>query len=346
MPAPPVAPAPAQAATLDDAQLQSLLAPIALYPDPLIAQILPASTYPVQVADAARWLQANPNPTEAMIDALPVEPPIKALLHYPAVLAMMNNQLDWTQSLGVAFMNQQADVMIAIQELRQQALNAGTLQSNGYQQVVMDGDQIEILPVDPNTVYVAQYDPEAVYVGGAYLTFAVGYPQGVWLDNDIDWQNRWVAGGDGWNHGWQRPIGERRVTKPWERNRAQPLPVRVPHPVMEHAPAPRPGYESPKPPAPAPGAFAGYQKRVDVQRADNRVQQSRPAPTPKPAPRPTPTPPPAFHPEGNGKTVAAQSDRGHESAGGGGGGHPSGGGGHPSGGGGGGGGHPSGGGRK
>ncbi|MGD0140833.1 MAG: DUF3300 domain-containing protein, partial [Tepidisphaeraceae bacterium] len=95
--APPVAPS--ESVILTDAQLQSLVAPIALYPDPLIAQILPASTYPVQVALAARWLQANPNPTEALIDAQDMEPSIKAMLHYPTVLAMMNDQLDWTQSL-------------------------------------------------------------------------------------------------------------------------------------------------------------------------------------------------------------------------------------------------------
>ncbi|MGD0388038.1 MAG: DUF3300 domain-containing protein [Tepidisphaeraceae bacterium] len=323
--APPVAAA--ETATLTDAQLQSLVAPIALYPDPLIAQILPASTYPVQVALGARWLQANPNPAEALIDAQDVEPSIKALLHYPTVLAMMNDQLDWTQSLGVAFLNQQADVMNAIQELRQQALSAGTLQSTPQQQVVMDGDEIEILPVDPNLVYVPQYDPQLAYVGdgaaGVYLTFGQGYPEGLWLDNDVDWQNRWVAGGEGWHHGWSRPVDVRRVTKPWARNPAQVLPVRVPRPIPEEKRGVGPGYEESKVPAPAPGAFQGYQNRNDVQRAVNRVQQSRPAPPARPAPRPAPVQ--AFHAEGDGRTVAAQSARGNESKGGSGGG---GGGGH------------------
>jgi len=345
--APPVAPAPSDTVTLTDAQLQTLVAPIALYPDPLIAQILPASTYPLQVVLAARWLQANPNPTEASIDAQNVEPSIKAMLHYPTVLAMMNDQIDWTQSLGVAFLNQQADVMNAIQELRRQAQSAGSLQSTPQQQVIMDGDAVEILPVDPNLVYVPQYDAQTVYVGnggtGVYLTFGVGYPEGLWLDNNVDWHNRWVAGGDGWNHGWDKSVGAPRgggirpgenppITKPWERNHAQPLPVRARPPAQEAARGVGPGYENPKAQAPAPGAFQGYQNRVGVQRAVDRVQQSRPAPAPQagPAPRAAPqaTPAPraapvqAFHADGNGRTVAAQSARGNasRSAGGGGGG--------------------------
>jgi hypothetical protein len=329
---PPVTPVPSSTAALTDAQLQTLVAPIALYPDPLIAQILPASTYPLQIMIAARWLQANPNPTEAAIDAQNLEPSVEAMLHYPTVLAMMNGQLDWTQSLGVAFLNQQADVMNAIQELRVQAQSAGSLQSTPQQQVVMDGDTVQIMPVDPNVVYVPQYDPQTVYVGGGgaglFLTFGVGYPQGLWLDNNIDWHHRWVAGGDGWNHGWNRPVGNPRGgggirpgeeppnTKPWVRNQAQPLPVRAQTAVPEAARGVRPGYEDPKTQAPAPGAFQGYQNRVGVQRAVARTQQSRPAPAAKPAPRaaaPRAAPVQAFHAEGDGRTVAAQSARGNAS---------------------------------
>jgi hypothetical protein len=339
--APPVAPAPSSTAALTDAQIQTLVAPIALYPDPLIAQILPASTYPLQIVIAARWLQANPNPTEASIDAQALEPSIEAILHYPTVLAMMNGQLDWTQSLGVAFLNQQADVMNAIQELRLQAQSAGSLVSTPQQQVVMDDGSVQILPVDPNVVYVPQYDPQTVYLGnggaGLFLTFGVGYPQGLWLNNNVDWHHRWVAGGDGWNHGWNKPAGDPRGggirpgedppnTKPWVRNQAQPLPVRAQRAAPEAARDVRPGYEDPKTQAPAPGAFQGYQNRVGVQRAVDRTQQSRPAPVAKPAPRAA-APVQAFHAEGDGRTVAAQSARGNASRGASGGGRGGGGGG-------------------
>jgi Protein of unknown function (DUF3300) len=321
--APPVAPATSQ--TLTDAQLQTLVAPIALYPDPLIAQILPASTYAMQVTLGARWLQANPNPTEAQIEALDAEPSIKAMLHYPTILAMMSAQIDWTQSLGAAFLNQQPDVMTAIQELRVRAQSDGALQSTPQQQVVMDGNDIEILPVDPNLVYVPQYDPNTVYEEdggtGVYLTFGEGYPEGLWLDNDVDWSNGWVAGGDGWNHGWddarhgKRPGEARPITKPWERDQAEPLPLHARPPVREAARSVGPGYEDSRAQAPAPSAFQGYQNRVSVQRVDERAQQSRPAPQARAAPRAAPE---AFHPQGNGRAVAAQSARGQASRGGGG----------------------------
>lgn len=349
--APPVAPAPTDTTMLNDSQMQNLLAPIALYPDPLIAQILPASTYPVQVVDAARWLQANPNPSEDAIDGQNFEPSIEALLHYPSVLQMMSSQLDWTQSLGVAFLNQQSDVMNAIQELRQAAETSGALQSTPQQDVVTDDDGIEIVPVDPNVVYVPEYDPDAVFWGedgGVLLTFGTGYPEGIWLNNDIDWHHHWVAGGDGWNHGWNRPGGRGAPAvapdaRQWERDRAQPIPVRSPAAIAAESRGVRPGYENSKNQPPAAGAFQGYQNRAGVQRDVNRAQQrqqvpeehpapqaqpvppervqpeARPEPQERPAPPPQPEPPPAFHPD-NGGAAAQQSERGHASQGGGGGG--------------------------
>lgn len=328
---PPVAPAQSDTITLTDAQLQTLVAPIALYPDPLIAQLLPASTYPMQVVLGARWLQANPKPTDALIDAQDVEPSIKAMLHYPTILAMMNNQLNWMQSLGVAFLNQQPDVMRAIQEMRLKAQNAGSLKTTPQQQVVTDDNDIEILPADPNVVYVPQYDAQTVYEGndenGEYLAFGDGFPEGFWLDNDMDWNNGWVAGGDGWNHGWDRPFGNPRggrilpggnrpITKPWERNPAESLPLHARPAIPEGASSVGPGYEDARPEAGAPGAFQGYQNRIGVQRTVNRAQQSRPAPPARSSPQAMPTQ--AFHSEGNGRAVAAQSARGNASRGGGG----------------------------
>ena len=327
---PPVAPALSDTGTLTDAQIQTLVAPIALYPDPLIAQMLPAATYPLQIVMAERWLLANPRPTQASIDAQNMEPPIKAMLHYPTVLATMNDQLEWTQSLGVAFLNQQKEVMHAIQELRLQARNAGTLQSTPQQQVVMDGDFIQIQPVDPNVIYVPQYDPQTVYLGndgtGASLTFGDGCPEGQWLDNDCDWYQGWVAGGGGWYPGWGRRFGHwgggRRpgegwpITKPWARNSAQPLPVRGRSPIPEAGRSGLRGYEDSRGRAAAPGAFQGYQGRAGVERAQGRAQESRPAPQARSAPRAAPAQ--AFRAQGNGRAVAAQSARGNSSRGGGG----------------------------
>jgi len=346
MGAPPVAPPPPSTTILADAQLQTLLAPIALYPDPLIAQILPASTYPTQVVLAARWLQVNPAPTEAAIDALNAEPSIKALLHYPSILGMMNNQLGWTQSLGVAFLNQQSDVMNAIQELRRQAQSRGVLKTTQQQQIIVDDDDIDILPTDPNIVYVPEYDPGDVFYGddeaGLYLAFSTGYPEGLWLDNNVDWHHHWVSNGGGWHHGWDRPGDpphtgpirpgdDRPITKPWMRNSAQPLPLRPGSSVSESGRVAGPGYEDSHAQAPARGAFQGYQDHAVVQHSIDRGEQSRPAVEARRAPQERPSAPAqAFHAEGDGRAVAAQSARGSESRGGGGGG----GGGHAGGGGG------------
>jgi hypothetical protein len=298
------------AVLLDAADMEQLVAPIALYPDPLLAQVLPASTYPLEIQSAANWLQANPSPSEQAIDAQALEPSIKALLHYPAVLQMMNAQIDWTQQLGIAFVNQQADVMSAIQRLRVRAQNAGSLVSGPQQQVTTGDDGIEILPADDNVLYVPQYDPDSLYDGDigndSYITFGTGYPCGIWLDNGFDWGHHWLGVGGGWNHGWHRPgRGNPPVLRPWQRNGGQPIPVARP----SGARFVRPGYEQPSPAARAPEVFNGYQRSAEVQRDESRAQESRPAPPPQARPAPQPV----FHAEGNGRAVAAQSERGHAS---------------------------------
>jgi len=309
---PPPGSAPPGAVLLDEEDLEQLVTPIALYPDPLLAQVLPASTYPLEIQGAASWLGANPNPSEAAMDAQAVEPPIKALLHYPAVLQMMANQIDWTQQLGIAFLNQQADVMGAIQRVRARALAAGALVNGPQMQVISGDDGIQIMPTDPNELYVPQYDPDAVYIGDdgseSYITWGPGYPCGIWLDNGIDWHHHWVGVGDGWNHGWQRPHGARPPELPrWGRNGAQPLPV-----VRPEGPGRvvRPGYENPQIVRPEGGAFGGYERSPQVEHSEGRFEQSRPLPPP--APR---APQPAFRAEGNGRAVEAQSERGHASMG-------------------------------
>ncbi|MGB6199479.1 MAG: DUF3300 domain-containing protein, partial [Candidatus Acidiferrales bacterium] len=126
-------------------QLQQLVAPIALYPDSLVAQILAASTFPEQVVEADRWVQANPNLTgDALAQAVnqqPWDPSVKALTAFPAVLGNMDKNLSWTSSLGDAYYNQQQDVMNAVQTMRQRAQQAGDLKSTAQQNVsTQDGD--------------------------------------------------------------------------------------------------------------------------------------------------------------------------------------------------------------
>jgi len=152
-------------------QLQQLVAPIALYPDALLAQVLAASTYPAQVAAADQWLQwmqsqgsASPDQIVAGADAQTGwDPSVKALTAFPQVLAEMNRNLEWTTNLGNAYYNQPQDVMQTIQVMRGRAENAGTLQSTPQEYVDNSQGYIGIAPANPQVVYVPQYNPWAVY---------------------------------------------------------------------------------------------------------------------------------------------------------------------------------------
>src|SRR5579871_1216189 len=133
-PAPAAAPATAQ--TYNTEQLDALLAPIALYPDALLTQVLMASTYPLQVVEAQRWVEVPANKAltgdalSKALEAQPWDPSVKSLVPFPQALAMMNANLDWMQQLGYAFADQQADVFDSVQRLRRQAQAAGNLQSS------------------------------------------------------------------------------------------------------------------------------------------------------------------------------------------------------------------------
>src|SRR5208337_3655182 len=155
------------AGTIGPQELDQMLAPIALYPDSLLAQVLIAATYPDQVTEADRWMKANPNlKGDALNDALDKmdwDLSVKALAPFPQVLDMMAKESAWTQRLGDAFLAQQVDVMDAIQRLRQKAQAAGTLQTTEQQKVVVKGEAIEIEPVNPEVVYVPRYDPVVAY---------------------------------------------------------------------------------------------------------------------------------------------------------------------------------------
>jgi hypothetical protein len=174
---------------LAPAQLDQLLGPIALYPDPLIAQILPASTLPTQIVLADRYVSGGGDPNQ--IDQQPWDPSVQALARYPNVLKWMDDNLNWTTDLGQAFLNQQQDVMVSIQRLRTSAYNIGNLRSTPQQQVVNDGGYIEIVPAEPQVIYVPVYQPDQVYYqtcyGPPFITFGIGWPIGLWLNCDFDW---------------------------------------------------------------------------------------------------------------------------------------------------------------
>ena len=180
---PPPPPPPDQA--LSPQQLENLVAPIALYPDPLLGQIMVAATYPLEVVQAYQWLQRNPGLTgSGLTDAAQQQnwdPSVQALVLFPDVVKRLNDDVTWTTNLGNAFLAQQAEVMDAVQRLRQQAQQAGKLNSTPQETVTTVPDQagapaIEIEPADPAVMYVPVYDP--VWIWGPPLYYP--YPGWFW----------------------------------------------------------------------------------------------------------------------------------------------------------------------
>ncbi|HKH99540.1 MAG TPA: DUF3300 domain-containing protein [Candidatus Sulfotelmatobacter sp.] len=157
--------APAQ--PLNAMQLEQLVAPIALYPDALVAQVLAASTYPAQVAEADHWRQAQgnayPEQIAAGADVQPWDPSLKALAAFPQVLEQMDRNLQWTTDLGNAYYNQPQDVLEAVQVMRRRAEAAGNLRSTPQEEVRYEQGNIELAPVNPQVIYVPAYNPWAVY---------------------------------------------------------------------------------------------------------------------------------------------------------------------------------------
>ncbi len=217
-PPPPEAPPPGQ--TLAPDQLEDLVAPIALYPDPLLSQILVAATYPLELVQASQWLARNQGLTGAALTQAAQsqnwDPSIQALVVFPNVVKQLNQDITWTTNLGNAFLSQQADVMDAVQRMRAKAQSAGKLASTPQQTVTSmppaDGPGppiIEIQPADPQVIYVPTYDPFYVwgpplyypyaswYYPPAYFGFGVGVPIGFYFG--VGWGG-W--GGWGWHPGW------------------------------------------------------------------------------------------------------------------------------------------------
>ena len=172
-------------------QLEQIAAPIALYPDPLLGQVLMAATYPLEVVQAARFIQANPTlqggPLNDALRAQSWDDSVKSLALFPQVLAMMNDRLDWTQKLGDAFLGQQQELMDAVQRLRARAQAQGTLASTPQQTVVVEQAPqpvIQIVPMNPEIVYVPVYNPLVVYgpwpypAYPPYYYYPAGWPVG------------------------------------------------------------------------------------------------------------------------------------------------------------------------
>jgi hypothetical protein len=209
--------------TLSPEQLDSLVAPIALYPDPLLSQVLAASTYPLEVVEAARWLKQNMGlQGEALTDAAraqPWDPSVQALVVFPDVLNRLDENLKWTTDLGNAFLDQQQDVMEAVQRMRQEAQQRGALANNQAETVTTsatDAGQpvIDIEPTNPEVLYVPSYNPTAIW-GPAYYPYPVLYypaaPAIVFGYGFVmpryfhDWRG-WHYWGWGWNWRQRSPV--------------------------------------------------------------------------------------------------------------------------------------------
>jgi hypothetical protein len=207
-------------------QLSQLVAPIALYPDALVAQVLAASTYPTQVVEADRWRQSQGNAPADQIaagaDGHNWDASVKALTAFPTVLSQMDKNLQWTTDLGNAYYNQPQDVMDAVQGMRQKAQNAGNLRSTPQQTVTAENGAIAIAPANPTVVYVPVYDPwtvwgspyppypgfyygppAGIFWGGLAIGFGVGIGIGLW--------GHWGWGWGHWGMGWGPRWGGRGV---------------------------------------------------------------------------------------------------------------------------------------
>ena len=162
------------ALSLTAEQLDQLVAPIALYPDSLIAQILMAATYPLEVVEADRWLRNAANAAltggalTAALQQLPWDPSVKSLVPFREVLHLMNANLDWTEQLGDAFLAGQADVMDAVQRLRLRARAAGSLASTPQQTVSTEDQEVTIEPANPDVLYLPVYNPWCAYGAWPY----------------------------------------------------------------------------------------------------------------------------------------------------------------------------------
>jgi hypothetical protein len=308
-------------------ELEQMAAPIALYPDPLLAEVLMASTYPLEVVLAARFVQANPNLTgEALTEALKAhawDDSVKSLVAFPQVLGMMNDKLDWTQKLGDAFLAQRQDLMDAIQRLRARAQAQGTLATTPQQTVTVEPGPpptIEIEPSAPDVIYVPIYNPLFVYgpwpypaylpyyyyppgwlVTGAFFTFGVGIVVGLPFWGVFDWHRHMIEIDVNRYHRFTRLVNVERRWDELERQRV--VPPGSDRLGWEHSPEHRRGVEYRdegtrqrfgRPTAPNAATREPFRGRIEegpVPPGRGPAEQFRPAPQPAPRPEGAPSQP-------------------------------------------------------
>jgi hypothetical protein len=202
-----LAQAPETAPALKQEELEQILAPIALHPDPLVSQILMASTYPLEVALAERWTRQNGSlKGDALTKALEAQdwdPSVKSLVNFPQVLTMMSEKLDWTQKLGDAFLADQKVVLDTIQKLRAKAQESGNLKTTQEQTVIVEEKIIKIEPANPQVIYVPSYNPTVVYGAWPYPAYPpyYYYPPG-YVATSMFAFGAGVAMGAAWGYAW------------------------------------------------------------------------------------------------------------------------------------------------
>jgi hypothetical protein len=219
-PPPQTAPAPADAPLASPDQLDDLVAPIALYPDPIMTQILVASTYPLEIVEANQWLQQNLNlKGQPLMDAARAQnwdPSVQALVAFPEVLTRLTQNVRWTTDLGNAFLAQQEDVMNSVQRMRTRARANGKLNSSPQETVTdqRQGDQtaIEIQPANPQVIYVPSYNPDYIWGPPLYgyyppllypgIGFGYGFGPGIYIGGFFGGCCGWGSLGWGWGPGW------------------------------------------------------------------------------------------------------------------------------------------------
>ncbi|MBP1751526.1 MAG: hypothetical protein H6Q57_362 [Geobacteraceae bacterium] len=208
LPAAPFAQEPQGKTSFSQAELEQILAPIALYPDDVLAQILIASTYPLEIVQADRWAKQNKgltgNALTAALEKQPWDPSVKSLVNFPDVLSMMSEKIDLTQKVGDAFLAQQQDVMKAVQSLRAKAQASGNLNSTKEQKVIVEKETIIIQPASPQVVYVPAYNPTVVYGTWPYPAYppAYYYPPSYYAGAAFFSFAAGVAVGAAWGYAW------------------------------------------------------------------------------------------------------------------------------------------------
>lgn len=299
VPAAPTVPSAARLRSSDE--LEKLVAPIALYPDSLVALILPAATESADIVMAARYLVAGRDP--AGVDSEPWDDSVKSLARYPDIVKWMDTNLEWTRDIGDAFLAQPSDVMNAVQRLRLSARSSGVLNDTPEQRVLVEADEVRIVPARVDTIYIPYYDPDILFMRGYYgrplITFSAGFAIGRWLYFDCDWRGRSI-----WVHhhhlhpswvytpGWRPPVTRVVVAgrpapvvwapRPHVHVYSRP-PSPVHRPVVYPRPMPRPDHNHP--PAPPPRTGPGH-------RGDERPQPAPSQPSTGPRKPYLPTPPP------------------------------------------------------